>query len=42
VPLPETQFGFQPGIDYLLPRTVDRGSSDYKFVEAFWIKAGAN
>jgi len=42
VPLPETQFGFQPGIDYLLPRTVNRGSSDYEFVEAFWIKGGAN
>jgi hypothetical protein len=38
VPLPETRFGHEPGIDYLLPRTVKRGASSFEFVEAIWIK----
>jgi hypothetical protein len=38
VPLPETRFGHEPGIDYLLPRAVKRGSSSFEFAEVIWIK----
>ena len=39
VPLPETEIGHQPAIDYRVPRVRDKSSTGYDFVEAIWIKA---
>jgi len=38
-PLPETQSGHEPAIDYRAPRVRDKASSGYDFVEAIWIKS---
>ncbi len=39
LPLPETQLGHEPAIDYRAPRVRKPGSTTYEFVEAIWIKA---
>lgn len=38
VPLPETEIGHQPAIDYRVPRVSDKGNTSYEFVEAIWIR----
>jgi hypothetical protein len=36
-PLPRTVMGYQPHSDYIAPRIQKPGSSNYEFIEAFWI-----
>lgn len=36
--LPQTQMGYQPRTDYLVPRVIKKGSTGYEFVEAIWLK----
>ncbi|MFC2953221.1 hypothetical protein ACFOOP_14895 [Marinicaulis aureus] len=39
VPLPRTVLGYTPRADYIAPRVVKAGSSNYEFVEAYWLQA---
>ncbi len=36
-PLPRTQLGFDPAVDYMVPRVTKKGSTMFEFVEAIWI-----
>ena len=38
-PLPETRPGFEPAIDYRVPRVIVKGSTGMEFTEAVWIKS---
>lgn len=35
--LPATKLDFEPHIDYIVPRALNRGSGHYKFLEAIWL-----
>ena len=35
--LPQTQLGYQPAIDYILPRVVKKGISSFEMDEAIWL-----
>ncbi len=35
--LPATKLDFEPHIDYIVPRALDRGANTYGFVEATWL-----
>ena len=36
-PLARTQLGFDPAMDFIVPRVTKKGSTAYEFVEAIWI-----
>ncbi len=36
-PLPQTQLGFEPASDFMVPRVRKRGSTGYEFEEVVWI-----
>jgi len=36
-PLPRTQLGFDPAVDFIAPRVTRKGSTGYEFEEAIWI-----
>ena len=36
-PLARTQLGFEPAIDFIVPRVLKKGSTGFEFVEAIWI-----
>ena len=36
-PLARTQLGFDPAVDFIVPRVTKKGSTVYEFVEAIWI-----
>ena len=36
-PLPRSQLGFEPAVDFIVPRVTKKGSTGYEFVEAVWI-----
>lgn len=38
-PLEKTKLGFEPRIDYMVPRVQDRNTQQYDFEEAIWIKS---
>lgn len=40
-PLPRTKLGFDPAVDYMVPRVTKKGSTAYEFVEAIWIGGDA-
>lgn len=37
-PLPDTQLGFEPAIDYIVPRVVEKNVTEYGFVEVVWLR----
>jgi len=37
LPLPRTELGFEPAVDFIVPRVVKKGSTAYEFVEVIWI-----
>ena len=37
-PLPQTQLGYEPASDYVLPRVLKRGATGLDMVEAIWIQ----
>lgn len=39
VNLSSTEIGFEPQMDYIVPRIHNRGGNRYEFEEAFWIKS---
>ena len=39
-PLPQTQLGYEPASDYVLPRVLKRGATTLEMVEAIWIRDG--
>lgn len=36
-PLTRSQLGFDPAVDFIVPRVTKKGSTGYEFVEAIWI-----
>ena len=36
-PMPNTELGYGPGVDYMAPRATKKGSNRYEFVEVIWI-----
>ena len=40
-PLANTDLKFEPHIDYIVPRVIERGNSTYAFEEAIWIQSPA-
>ncbi len=39
-PIANSQLGFEPRVDYIVPRVRDRRSQNIKYEEAIWIKSG--
>lgn len=37
--LPNVAIGFEPQVDYIVPRVTKRGANKYEFVEAIWFKS---
>ena len=37
-PMPQTELGFEPQADYMMPRVTKKGSTTFEFVETNWIQ----
>lgn len=37
-PIAATELGYEPAVDYIVPRVLKRGSNRYEFVEAIWLR----